>query len=189
MEEKIYDKWIYDYAQVKNRLFLKCHLYEHIQQELHALPYKQYYDMVFTTHVLLNDDGNHIYSCVVNTQLLKKYKVTKQQLFCDAILNAEKRFPFCMHQIEDSEIYSISNTYAFYGGCTILYPETFLKISQYMKGDFIYLPFSVHQIIVMPKSEYIISVLQRFSYEMHATSLSKHVYAYDSKKKAITVLF
>lgn len=88
-------------------------------------------------------------------------------------------------------MFVISNSSKTFGAAALLDSETMDKIEQQI-GEFYILPSSVHECILVPKSQEMdLSTLENMVQEVNATQvapnevLSDHVYAYDSETKEI----
>lgn len=90
-------------------------------------------------------------------------------------------------------MYVLTNGDRIYGASEILKEDTLCSIAEQMQDDFIILPSSVHEVIVIPKKDDEYARLAEMVRETNATQLapdeilSNHVYRYDRTTKEISI--
>ena len=96
-------------------------------------------------------------------------------------------------EMDEPEMYVLTNQSRLYGAAELL-DENMLKcIAEQLKGDYMILPSSVHELIVLKDTNRPHSELANMVKEINSTCLapdevlSNHVYRYDSKTKEVSI--
>ena len=195
--------WLLDYDQAKDHLFIRVSNAEMNQDLLDKAPHKVVDDLVITCHIAVDQGPNGMASTIVNNDLL-------EQLFADAMEKSPEVMPVKMDTMlnvisgmmpeavsEDmmmdqdfpgSQMMIVSNTAMVNGAAAIFYPGVMDEISEKLGGDFVMLPSSTNEVIIVPDmGDY--KNLESMVKDINETSvdpkeqLSDHVYHYDAKEK------
>lgn len=145
-------QWVYDYSKVKNRLFLRVHHYDPINPKLKQVPYQLMEDIVMTYHVLIDEEKNGTFSCIVTNKMLESYNISLQTFEQDAIASAMRLFPVLIDDFCDQKdpfFKILTNTKYHNGAATLFYPDIFKKIEELEDGNFIIIPSSIHEVYIV----------------------------------------
>lgn len=204
-----------NYKNAKDRLFIRLGNCESSREFLSGVPHQTMYDMAVTYHIMLDSDKNGEMTTAVTNRLLDIYGVSKEQLHKDALQNSVKLLPpqvmnlnedYIMSvftgiqpasvnfddalkhlSFEDANLIILSNTEHCNGAAAMLYPEVLEKISFQTDSDFYILPSSVHEVLLLKKTDYLNpNELQKMVQSINGTEvlpedmLSNNVYYYNS---------
>lgn len=202
--------WLLDYDQAKEHLFIRVSNAETNQDLLDKAPHKVVDDLVITCHIAVDQGPNGMASTIVNNDLLEHFGIDEKQLFADAMEKSPVVMPVKMDTMlnvisgmmpeavsEDmmmdqdfpgSQMMIVSNTAMVNGAAAIFYPGVMDEISEKLGGDFIMLPSSTNEVIIVPDmGDY--KNLESMVKDINSScvdpkeQLSDHVYHYDSKEK------
>jgi len=202
--------WLLDYDQAKEHLFIRVSNAEKNEELLDKAPHKIVDDLVITCHIAVDQTPNGMASTVVNNDLMSHYGIDEKQLFEDAMAISPEVMPVKMDTMlnvisglmpdavsEDmmmdqdfpgSQMMIVSNTAMVNGAAAIFYPGVMDEISEKLGGDFVMLPSSTNEVIIVPDmGDY--KNLESMVKDINETSvdpkeqLSDHVYHYDAKEK------
>ena len=202
--------WLMDYDQVKDHLFIRVCNAENNQDLLDKAPHKVVDDLVITCHIAVDMTPNGLASTVVNNDLLGHYGVTPEQLFEDAMRSAPELMPVkidtmynvisgMMPEVMADDIMPdqatpgmdmmiVTNNSMVNGAAAMFYPGVMEDISEKMGGNFVMLPSSINEVIIVPdmgdyaRLESMVKDINENSVDPKE-QLSDHVYHYDAKEK------
>ena len=113
------------------------------------------------------------FGAVVTEELLKSMDVDKEELFCKAIENTQKKYPAMLCDLAESAIilqkecdnllesmsklapadsgpgYVLSNTSFYWGAGALFYPGVIERVHERLDGEFYVIPSSVHELILV----------------------------------------
>ncbi|MBR2820255.1 MAG: hypothetical protein IKD91_00075 [Clostridiales bacterium] len=202
--------WLLDYDQAKEHLFIRVSNAETNQDLLDKAPHKVVDDLVITCHIAVDQGPNGMASTIVNNDLLEHFGIDEKQLFADAMEKSPEVMPVKMDTMlnvisgmmpeavsEDmmmdqdfpgSQMMIVSNTAMVNGAAAIFYPGVMDEISEKLGGDFVMLPSSTNEVIIVPDmGDY--KNLESMVKDINSScvdpkeQLSDHVYHYDAKEK------
>lgn len=160
-----------DYEAAKDRLFIRVTNKETNADVLAGMPHKEVEDLAITYHVLVNHDQNGIASAPVTDDLLRHYGVTAEQLHEDAIANSQRMLPAQLDSMQNmlfgmmtpeasdtlrdepypgSTMLVLTNNVQLNGAAALFYPGVMDQAAERLGGDFIVLPSSTHEVIMIP---------------------------------------
>ena len=216
-----FDKAIFeDYEKAKERLFIRLGNIDASKEFLNGVPHQTMYDMAVTYHLMLDSDKNGSMTTAVTNQLMGQFCVSKEQLHKDALQNSVKLLPPQIMSLnedyiksmltgvqptsvdfedslkhlsfEDASLVILTNSERHNGASVLLYPEVMEKISFQADSDFYILPSSVHEVLLMKKSDFLNpNELQKMVRQINSTEvlpedvLSNNVYYYNSLKQKV----
>lgn len=203
-------KWLLDYAQAKDHLFIRVCNAETNEKLVSSAPHKIVDDLVITCHVAVEATEHGLASTIVNNDLLNHYGVSEKQLFDDALISAPTVMPVKMdtmlnvissmmpeavsddmrmdESFPGSNMFIVSNSTMVNGAAAIFYPDVLDEIADQVGGNFVILPSSIHEVIVVPdmgdyKSlENMVKNVNRVNVDPKE-QLSDHTYHYDAKDR------
>lgn len=200
-----------DYEAAKDRLFIRVTNKETNADVLAGMPHKEVEDLAITYHVLVNHDQNGIASAPVTDDLLRHYGVTAEQLHEDAIANSQRMLPAQLDSMQNmlfgmmtpeasdtlrdepypgSTMLVLTNNVQLNGAAALFYPGVMDQAAERLGGNFIVLPSSTHEVIMIPADgmtdfrslEQMVKDINR-SQVAPEERLSDHVYHYDAKER------
>lgn len=178
MKKNIDMSFFLNYDCMKGKVVYKVIGYEKNKELLCQIPHIPFLDMaiVFYCHVPEKEIGGSATILIYNNHL-KMWKVSKEQLYQDALKNTEKILPAQMLSAEDmmreilmnekcgkspeeaaaadkdSRMYVLSNGKKLFGAAVMLYPGVLEQFAEGIGRNLFVLPSSVHEVILVPDDE------------------------------------
>lgn len=190
-----------DYEKIKDKLFIRVSNQSALEDKLSSIPHEIKEDLVITYHIRIYQDGKGLGSAMLTNDTLSNYGISKEQLQRDALLSTQKIAPLQMDSMQnilmlprdmdmaDNKMMVITNAEGMFGASAFFYPETMDKAAKDMGGNFLMLPSSVHEVILIPDKDMDLKEISAMVKEINQTQvdpedrLSNHVYHYDAKEK------
>ena len=209
-----------DFDQVKDHIICKLVNAEMNKDYLADKPFTPVEDLAVIYAIDLGGNESGHMTAPITNKLLESYGITEQELHDIAIHNlAESQIEFkTMRDVlvdmmfpegiqegdprafmlppeeENPSMYVLSNADKLNGAAAILDSKTMEDISEKLGGDFIVLPSSIHEVIVLPVNEDMDrQTLEAMVQDVNAGQvapeerLSDHVYMYDSQAKELVL--
>ena len=203
--------WLMDYDQVKDHLFIRVSNAEKNEDLVNSAPHKDIDDLVITCHIAVDQGQNGMASTVVNNDLMEHYGVSEEQLFKDAMESAPEVMPVKIDSMYNvisdmmpevmaddmlpdapapgmNEMMIVTNQAMVNGASALFYPGVMDEISEKMGGNFVMLPSSVNEVIIVPdRGDY--RMLENMVKDINEgcvdpkEQLSDHAYHFDAKEK------
>ena len=200
-----------DYEAAKDRLFIRVSNKEANADVLEDMPHKDVEDLAITYHVLVNRDENGVASAPITYDLLHHYGVSAEQLHDDAVANSQRILPPRLDSMQNiifgmmpheaagtirdepypgSTMLVLTNSVQMNGAAALFYPGIMDQAAEQLGGDFIVLPSSTHEVIMIPADsatdfrslEQMVKDINR-SQVAPEERLSDHVYHYDAQER------
>ncbi|MBE7072582.1 MAG: hypothetical protein E7383_07540 [Ruminococcaceae bacterium] len=203
--------WLLNYENAKKQLFIRVSSVERNIELIDNVPHKIVDDLVITCHIAVNASNDGIASTIVNNDLLEHYGVDAETVLNDAIENSPEILPVkiesmmnvisrtCPEAISEdmkndpnfsdcSKMAIVSNSKMVNGASVLFYPGVMDQLSEMFGGDYVILPSSVNEFIVVPdRGNYadLENMVRDINQNMvdPQEQLSDHVYHYDSVEK------
>lgn len=203
---------IEDWEQVKGRLAFRLLSKEHNKETLENYVYKDFLDLAAIVTFCAEIDEQGVKAIRVTHDLAERWNVSKEEILQAAEENTESLFPVRMEPIldtlcrvadisrddlpeevlaeEDSPQIMVLTNYLGVNGATVLLYDSFLQqVYEKLRGKFIILPSSIHEVIVMPlasappitDSQKMVEQINRSAVKEEEI-LSDSVYLYDGEK-------
>lgn len=200
-----------DYEAAKDYLFIRVANKEANADVLAGMPHKEVEDLAITYHVLVNHDQNGIASAPVTDDLLRHYGVTAEQLHEDAIANSQRMLPAQLDSMQNmlfgmmtpeasdtlrdepypgSTMLVLTNNVQLNGAAALFYPGVMDQAAERLGGNFIVLPSSTHEVIMIPADGMTdFRSLEQMEKDINRSQvapeerLSDHVYHYDAQER------
>lgn len=184
---------------------------------LKKIPHKIYGDFAAILYWILPPNGDA--RILINQRILEGISRDFDLLFADAYANMFGRFELrnmeeiicemlaeemgknaddpaiikMVHQTHAGvEMYVLTNKMHYYGASVMCYPEEMQKAADMLKGDYVIIPSSLHELILLPFSkdqslEAIREIIHEVNQEKVSPEeqLSDEVYVYSNREKAI----
>ena len=203
---------IEDWEQVKGRLAFRLLSKERNKETLENYVYKEFLDLAAIVTFCAEIDEQGVKAIRVTHDLAERWNVSKEEILQAAEENTEALFPVRMEPIldtlcrvadisrddlpeevlaeEDSPQIMVLTNYLGVNGATVLLYDSFLQqVYEKLRGKFIILPSSIHEVIVMPlasappiaDSQKMVEQINRSAVKEEEI-LSDSVYLYDGEK-------
>ena len=203
---------IEDWEQVKGRLAFRLLSKERNKETLENYVYKDFLDLAAIVTFCAEIDEQGVKAIRVTHDLAERWNVSKEEILQAAEENTEALFPVRMEPIldtlcrvadisrddlpeevlaeEDSPQIMVLTNYLGVNGATVLLYDSFLQqVYEKLRGKFIILPSSIHEVIVMPlayappitDSQKMVEQINRSAVKEEEI-LSDSVYLYDGEK-------
>lgn len=153
-----------DYSRIRDRIVYELVGLDSNIERLKGMPHKEFLDMALVFRVLLSESDPRLYMTVTNAHAMK-WNVTADDLMKDAEENTRKLLPEVIREIEDivgpvpgggegcPKLYVLTNNRSMQGACCMIYENVLMRFSEEVGSDVIILPSSVHEVILVPRSE------------------------------------
>lgn len=208
---------ITDFNQVKDNIICKLINGDMNEEYLADKPYTQIEDMAVIYVIDLGSGAEGHMSSPITYDLMKRYGVDTQMLHEIAIHNLAKSeivfksmkdalmeimFPDgvpeedplaeILSAEDEMPMYVLSNAEKLNGAASVLDKDTMETISEMLGGDFVVIPSSIHEVIILPMDDNVDKdELEGIIREVNTSQvapeerLSYHAYQYDSGKHAL----
>lgn len=200
------------YAYRKDNLFLCVVNEEKNQDLLRTVPHQNIEDLAVMYRIMACEKGEQTGSILVNNQLLKKWGVTQEEVHKQALQNMGRLFQpgFCRLDTRIFEmmggtygetgikenvndLFVLTNQFDYYGAGYLCCPDILKGISEKIDGDFLILPCSVHELIIMKETEgtdisYLADTVREINQDVVGEEdyLSDTIYRYDSQSQTLS---
>ena len=201
------------YEYMKDKLFLNVVNADKNQKMLASVPHQRIEDLAVLYRCMVHSSGDHTGSILVNNKLLDGWGISKEALHEQAVQNMDHLFTPEFHSMEytiaeiigapyteteeaqkESSMFVLTNNKGYYGASYLCNPEILKQISEKMDGDYLILPSSVHEIIILrDKEDMDINELKEMVESINQTEvsqteyLSDNVYHYDSQNQTLYI--
>jgi len=209
-----------DFEQVKDKIICKLINADMNSDYLSDKPYTLVEDLAVTYAIDLGEHGDGHMTSAITKGLMEKYGVTTEELhdiamknlsesriefrtmrdvlvemlFPDGIEEGDPRAFMLPPEEEKPSMFVLSNASKLNGATAILDQKTMENIAERLGGDFIVLPSSIHETIVLPLTpDMDRHTLESMVQDVNAGQvkpeerLSDHVYMYDSQEKELVL--
>ena len=200
-----------EYEELKTHLAYKLIHYEMNMELLTEVPYRKYLDLAIVCYCDIKDKRIGHGSILIRREHLKMWKITEDRLFTDAMQNMPKLYEadfmnmaVMLKKLYDDPadllsrplaLFVLTNKARINGAASMLYDGQLEKIASFLGQDFYILPSSIHEVIILPKSEgtdeiYLSQMVDEINREQLAREeiLSNHAYLYHKDTKELVAL-
>nr|WP_297706661.1 DUF5688 family protein [uncultured Butyrivibrio sp.] len=199
-----------DFSKACRNFCFKAVNYEKNKKKLGNIPYKRFEDLAFIPFCCVSSSRFGEGSITILNKHLRFWEVSFDELWENVFENAASTLPpYCENLMDfvnaheelpfppmNCNMYVVSNNIKTNGASAIFYPGMLEKMEEEIGGDFVIIPSSIHETIVLPRidEDDELSVLKmmvkQVNTEVVSTEeiLSDSVYVYDSETKRLTAL-
>lgn len=198
---------------IKDRVIFRLVNYDKNKTELDRVPHIRYLDLAVTFHYLVKCESEEIGTIRIQKEMLKRWGITKKQLWEAAKINTPNLFPIQIRTMNEvigeilkketgisdiestmpqSEMYVVTNQSGINGASVLLYDNAIQSFATTSQSDFYILPSSIHEVILIPyRNNFSKSQLSEMVCDVNETQvpdediLSSRVYIYHRNKNAI----
>lgn len=177
---------------IMDRLFLRLVNLEKNKEFLESAVYTIFYDLAAVFYVLTEENDEGVKSFRMPKKVWDTLELgTAAEYFPRILENTERLFPAEVFRM-DEMLHVLSNRRKINGAAAILYPGVLKRLSDTFPGDFYIIPSSVHEVLLLEKSEECeAKQLNSIVCEVNEKQvlpeevLSDHVYYYSKSKDCI----
>ncbi len=195
------------WERVKDRVEYRLINVDRNLELLQDIPYRCYLDMAIVYHLKIYGPEDQITTATITNHLMDKWEVMEEDLYEAASVNTpqldhvicEDLTMFLLGMLGDGDelknmladeknqvpLHTLTNQSMILGAATILYPGVLRDISDWMGGDLIILPSSIHEVLLLKYEDGMpLDELTAMVQEINRTEvpekdiLSEHVYLY-----------
>ncbi len=202
-----------EFASASACLTIRLISYKNNQDFLKLVPHRRVLDFAAVYQLVFEGAAPNegmMGAAVVYHDHSRIWNVTEDILFRTALSTMMRRFPPALNSVEAligmpvefhnpdfPHLFVLSNSRAFFGTSVILYPGVLRKVSQRLGGAYYILPSSVHELLLLAKTntqEVLPMQLKEIVEEVNLTDavgtdfLSNHVYAYDPDENEVHIV-
>lgn len=165
-------KWLSDYSQVKDHLFIRVSDARENEAFLAMSPHKGVDGLAISYHIAFEGLHGVEASTPVTYKMMEMFGITEEQLHADALESSQRLYPVkfrSMNEImaemmggidadmmpvmgphDGPQLMVLTNMQGIHGAGALFYPGQLEAIAQQMGTDFFVLPSSVHEVLVLP---------------------------------------
>ncbi len=170
-----------------------CQLVSAIKNQdlLKGVPHEIMDDLALVTRVLVSQNDNGIGSVLVDNKMLELYGISKEMLLEQAKINTPELFSVSVMSMYDKlaelmgeevipeaekefPMYVVTNDVGINGATAILYPGMEEQLKELVGQDYVLIPSSIHEMLVVPKSGNL-KELRDMVHEVNGTLLGNEV--------------
>lgn len=208
-----------DWEKVKTHVYFRVINTEQNQELLDTVPHKEVLDLSVIYHVnvgcFLPENPEGFGSIIIRDEHLKLWNITQDALHECALQNVKDKQKAELRdmtsvieemkafiEIDDREteempipMYILRNKNSQYGAAQLIIEETLMHVSEKLNGDFIVLPSSIYELIVIPSVEIPdLEGLKDLVKEVNNTQvdpidrLSYNIYRYDRDRERLEIV-
>ncbi len=205
-----------NWKNIKGSIYAKLINAEQNREQLDVLPHRMFLDLAVVYYAAVSGfESQCISTILIHNRHLSIWKQSEEELYQLSVINMRSEGNPVFDNMEtilkgavpetasiwDSSgfslnlgAYILTNHHKHFGASEILDKNVLKKVSDMMKGDFIILPSSVHEVIILP-SKYGVEFggLADMVKEINATEvsaedyLSDHVYIYSKSEETLKI--
>ena len=198
-----------DFNKAKERIVYKLINYERNQDYLKNVPYYRYLDFALIFQCLIDNENRQCSSITIRNEHLDFWDVTLDDLYQIASINTPKLMPYHLENMQhflskhhpcisenqidlNINIYILSCQNQLFGATCIAYDGLLSKLALQFNSDFIIIPSSVHEVLLIPtQQKENLDHLDALIQEVNETEvsdedyLSNHAYYFSRMEKAL----
>ena len=147
-----------DYAVVKEGLIMQLILVKGNEDLLSTLPHRIIKDMAVVYRYMFKCEGKSA-TFLLNNEIIREYGITAEQLDKDAAETCMRNRPMSIHGLASvlfgietipESIFVVTSFIGRFGASVIAYPGALKQIADRFGSDFILIPSSVNEVLVIP---------------------------------------
>lgn len=196
-----------EFSSICDRVIMRLVNYDKNRESLQDCPHIRKLDLAITFRWLAYQDEVGISTALITNREMEVWKKEVGQLYELGMENTPKFFPATIKTMRDvlkdyvdikegeMEIYILTNPMGIHGATCMLYESVLEGFAKRIGGDFFILPSSIHEVILVPVTEYLrkeeLSQLVRQANDSVVSAgeiLSDFVYLYERQKHLISIL-
>lgn len=202
----------FEWEHVKDHVTTKVINAEWNKELLKKIPHRRVLDLAIVYQIVLEMTDSGSATILIRKEHLESWGITEEELQKSAKENSEKLFPAELgrmydivcetmgivgtetDEVEDS-MYVLTNQYKMFGAVAIFYEGMLEKIAETLKADFVIIPSSVHEMVIIKDTyhqidkEEIMKIIKQVNNECVRVEerLSDHSYYYSVANKQLSL--
>ncbi|MBR3833876.1 MAG: hypothetical protein IKJ73_06135 [Lachnospiraceae bacterium] len=197
-----------DIDGLRDNAVIKLVNYERNKEKLKDCPHIKYFDLAITFRFLVKMDECGVASALISNSDIKKWNVSKEELYQIAKENTRRLFPETIRAIDEilpdmeeicpdlddrNKLYVLSNESGVNGATCVLYDDVIKNFANSMGCSLFIMPSSIHEMILICCEEVEKERLKKLVKEVNKfivseiDYLSDSVYFYDLETDKITI--
>lgn len=202
-----------DYEQTKQHIYCRIINFEKNKGLLETVPYLRFHDLAVICYYAYISDLMGSGSIVIRREHLQYWEISEEDLLREAIEMTRRDLPYfwydmssfvetlCNGQEVDElwqgyhkPMYVVTNQNKYFGAIAIIYEDMLEEMGKLIGDNFVILPSSIHEVIVVSADRMPVWKLKAMVKEVNAEHvepqevLSDHVYYYDRNEKQLLLL-
>lgn len=195
-----------EFEYVKDRVFHKLINYSQNKKLLKDVPHIKWCDLAVVFYYSMEEEKLGRASVLIHNNHLDVWNQTAETLYQTAQQNMRRNMPELLVPLQelvsdmtgarleenDMKIYILTNKEKMYGASAMLYSDKISKLAASLDSDFLILPSSVHEVLLLPDvPDQKYAVYRQMVKEVNTTQvepeeiLSYNLYRYNRKKAGI----
>lgn len=162
-------EWLKDYSRVKDQLYIRVSDAKENESLLSKVPHREVDGLAVTYHIAFETPDGKSASVPVNTNMMKMYGITEEQLHADALASSQNLYPATFVSLaemmgnmmgvdadtirptmDEPQLMVLTNEMAFQGAGALFYPGQMDEIAARIGSDYFVLPSSIHEVLLLP---------------------------------------
>lgn len=196
-----------DFSAISDRIIMRLVHYDKNQEILQEAPHLKILDLAITFRWLAYQDEVGVSTALITNREMEAWDRDVEQLYELGMENTPKFFPARLRTMREvlrdyidigedgGEVYILTNQIGIHGAICMLYESVLERFGRRIEGDFFILPSSIHEVILVPVTQYLKKedlyqlVRQANNSIVSAEEvLSDSVYLYERQKHRISIL-
>ena len=203
-----------NFEAMQARIFFRLINREANASMLESMPHLPWLDLALVFCLCLKEDDSGLMTACMYHEHLEAWSISQEELRLLAMKNTPRHFPpvitnmSCFLEndtpsgpgplkrrqstVPASPLYVLTNTSGIHGASCMLYPQVLKNFAEGVERDLIILPSSIHEVLLLPKEEYVscqeMSRLVECVNQTEVPSqdrLSNQVYLYSREKDSV----
>ena len=194
-----------DFNRAQSRIVMRLVSKEYNESLLTDVPHIDFQDLLIVFYCLIYADSDNQGSILIHNSHMNMWHVSVEILYQLAKQNTPvllphqiipmaellKSHPFAhLTDLDEIPMYILTNSYKTNGASVLLYNDLLATVADQFQQDFILLPSSIHELILIPVDTFDTDELQYYSQVVHEVNqtqladdevLSEHAYFYRRK--------
>lgn len=198
---------IKEFSSISDRVIMRLVNYDKNRDILSECPHLKILDLAITFRWLAYQDEIGVSTALITNREMEVWGREVGQLYELGVENTPKFFPASIRTMrevlrdyvdigeEGTNVYILTNQIGIHGAACMLYESVLEKFGRQIERDFFILPSSIHEVILVPVTEYLkkedLYQLVRQANDSIVSAeevLSDSVYLYERQKHLISVL-
>ncbi|MBR4026412.1 MAG: hypothetical protein IKJ01_02480 [Lachnospiraceae bacterium] len=198
-----------DFSKAKQNIVMKLINYEKNKELLKNVPYIPYLDFAIVFVCIITDFEDDYATILIQNQQLQIWEVDTQTIYQLAQTNTPTHLPHRLKPMEDVisnlvdedfpfvddlPMFLLTNQFKIHGATCILYSGLLEQIANSFESNFVLIPSSIHEVILIPINEAScnLSDYKQMILEVNETQLKKeeilsdHAYYYNRETKQLS---
>lgn len=176
------------YDNLKDKIMPKLINTEQNKELLKKIPSIPFLDLSIVFYILWHQNEDSMLTAQIQNNHLFFWNISVESLYKTALENVVKQFPSVFNSLYgDGPLWYLGTEAKMYGAVTMLYPGIMKDCAEKIGGDFLILPSSIHEVLLVKADEDLVS--QDINHMIQSINnsdvepedvLSDHAYRYDS---------